>query len=292
MAPAPPTPPVVTPTPPVIPTPPVTPTPPPEDGAPVINSFTASSTSVGAGDSVTLSWDVTNSEIIRLTPDPGQGDLSFETGVTVTPTATTTYTLEAVSLNGLDDTASVTVTVDGSSQPPTSEVPFYGQWLVTFTSDLGTTFAHTLNITDSPPSGSNLQNGGFGLHTLCTDEFNSCTDVEPGDSASGFGFIGDLPLDNGSAPLTIAIFTQFSLADEAFLKIVNTGDATETTDSLGNQLLLDDAVWYDGDELVAEGTMRALRVGDPITLEETSSPADLAQQIDMDKVLRLDLLRK
>ncbi len=106
-------------------TPPTTPAPitPPGDGAPVINSFTASPTSVITGDFVTLSWDVTNAETIRLTPDPGQGDLSAQTGVTITPTATTTYTLEAANPNGLSDTASVTVTVGGGDQLPGFAAP-------------------------------------------------------------------------------------------------------------------------------------------------------------------------
>ncbi|CAA9578522.1 MAG: hypothetical protein AVDCRST_MAG86-2525 [uncultured Truepera sp.] len=107
------------------PPPPTPPAPitPPTDSAPVISSFTASPTNVITGDFVTLSWDVTNAETIRLTPDPGQGDLSAQTGVTVTPTATTTYTLEAISSSGLNDTAAVTVTVDGG-QLPGSTLPY------------------------------------------------------------------------------------------------------------------------------------------------------------------------
>lgn len=105
--------------------PPATPAPitPPGEGAPVISSFTASPNSVITGDFVTLSWDVTNAETIRLTPDPGQGDLSAQIGVTITPTATTTYTLEAANPNGLSDTASVTVTVGGGDQLPGSATP-------------------------------------------------------------------------------------------------------------------------------------------------------------------------
>ena len=243
---------------------------PPEEGAPVINVFSANPATISAGESTTLSWDVTNAEIIRLEPDPGQGDLSSLTSVTVNPTTTTTYTLEAVSLNGLADTASVTVTVEGSTQPPTNDVPFYGQWLVTFTSDSGVSFAHSLNITDLPASGSNVQNGGFGLQRLCIDELDSCTDVESGDPASGFGFIGNLPIDDGSVPLTIAIFTQFSPSDEADLKLVTTEDVTVTTNSEGSQLLLGDASWLKNDELIAEGTIRALRIGDPLILDGSS----------------------
>lgn len=265
-----------TPTPPIV-QPPVEQ--PPQEGAPVINVFSTNPATISVGESATLSWDVTNAEIIRLEPDPGQGDLSSQTSVTVTPSTTTTYTLEAVSLNGLNDTASVTVTVEGSTQPPTGEVPFYGQWLVTFTSDNGTSFAHSLNITDPPSSGSNLQNGGFGLQTLCTDELNSCVDVESGDFASGFGFIGDLPLDDGSTPLTIAIFTQFSSSEEAELKLLNDGDATLTTDSEGNQLLLDDATWYLSGEPFAEGTIRALRIGDPLILDASSTSAMEAEAV-------------
>ena len=64
--------------------------------APVINSFTASSTSVAAGDTVILKWDVSGAQSIEIlglekTPEglPLKGEME------VWPLATTTYVLNA-----------------------------------------------------------------------------------------------------------------------------------------------------------------------------------------------------
>lgn len=243
---------------------------PPADGAPVINIFSANPATISAGESVTLAWDVTNAEIIRLEPDPGQGDLSSLTSVTVAPTATTTYTLEAVSLNGLDDTASVTVTVEGSTQPPpTSDVPYYGEWIVTYTSDTGVSFIHSLNITEpAPPSG--WQDGGYGLDTLCLDQVTPCRG-ELDDSASGFGYIGNFELDDGTAPLDLSIFTQYNPEDEADLKIFTVGGLSLESDAQGRQTLEGSAVWSLSDGNFDEGTIYAVNIGAPRFLAQSSS---------------------
>lgn len=237
---------------------------PPADGAPVINSFTASPTSVSAGQPVTLSWSVTNSEIIRLTPDPGQGDLSNLTSVTVTPMATTTYTLEAVSLNGLDDTASVTVTVSGSSQPPVSDVPYYGEWIVTYTSDTGVSFIHSLNITEAAPAGG-WENGGYGLQTLCLDEATPCRGAAD-DLASGYGYIGNFTLSDGTAPLDMTLFTQYEPEDEPELKITTSGGLSVGTDAQGRQTLSGSARWALSDDSFDNGAIYAVNIGAPRSL--------------------------
>lgn len=208
--------------------PPTTPTDPPTNDAPVVNSFAADPGTITAGQSTTLVWSVSNSEIIRITPDPGQGDLSAKTSVTVSPTETTVYTMEAVSLSGLTATAAVTVTVSGTSepQPPTSDVPYYGRWIVTFRSDVGTSFIHELDI-DTASTTSTLD-GGVGEQTLCLDDEDS-TPCDDDSSASGTGFIGNLSLDDGSAPLTLAIFSDLSGASK--LKLLTIGDAQLGTDS-------------------------------------------------------------
>lgn len=248
-----------TPTPPV--TPPTNPTP-PEDSAPVINSFSASPSTISVGSSAVLSWSVTNSEIIRITPDPGQGDLSSKTSVTVTPPVTTTYILEAVSLNGLDATAITTVTVGNSSEPPTSGVPYYGRWIVTFTSDLGTSFIHELDIDQA--STTDTLRGGRGKQRLCLDDEDStpCDDDPP--YARGTGFIGNLTLNDGSAPLTLAIFSD--LSGESELKLLTVGDAQLGMDSQGRQTLNDTAIWYLSDDSQSRGTISAVNVGAPRTL--------------------------
>ena len=74
---------------------------------PVIQSFSASPTSIQPGGSATLSWVVTGANSISI--NQGVGTVTG-TSVTVTPTATTTYTLTATNSSG-SQTAQTTVTV-------------------------------------------------------------------------------------------------------------------------------------------------------------------------------------
>ena len=73
---------------------------------PTISSFTASSTTVAAGTAVTLTWSTTNDSYDFIDKLGGVRAPS----VTVTPTATTTYTLNATNQYGRS-TAQVTVVV-------------------------------------------------------------------------------------------------------------------------------------------------------------------------------------
>ena len=78
-----------------------------------ILSLTASATSIQAGQSVTLTWEVVNADRIEL--DQGIGIVATRDSCVVTPSATTTYTLVARGANGTaNDTRSITVTVSGS----------------------------------------------------------------------------------------------------------------------------------------------------------------------------------
>ena len=91
----------------------------PRDGFPAgptakILSFTASAASIQAGQSVTLEWKVINADRIEL--DQGIGIVATRDSRTVTPGATTTYTLSARGGNGTaSETRTVTVTVIGSA---------------------------------------------------------------------------------------------------------------------------------------------------------------------------------
>ncbi len=79
------------------------------DGAPVITSFTGSPTTITAGQSSTLSWNVTNTATASI--DQGIGAINLFGSRSVSPTTTTTYTLTAVNPNATT-TASVTITVN------------------------------------------------------------------------------------------------------------------------------------------------------------------------------------
>jgi len=91
-----------------------------------ILSFTASATSIQAGQSVTLQWEVVNADRIEL--DQGIGIVATRDTRTVAPTATTTYTLVARAANGtVGDTKSITVTVTGAADGPASGKEGTGQ---------------------------------------------------------------------------------------------------------------------------------------------------------------------
>src|SRR5277367_1857610 len=79
----------------------------PTGAAPAIASFTASPTTVSAGTNVTLTWNVTGASYFDVTPQVGaiRGN-----SVVVTPSQTTTYTLNATNEFGRS-TSTVTVTV-------------------------------------------------------------------------------------------------------------------------------------------------------------------------------------
>jgi hypothetical protein len=79
----------------------------PTGAAPAISSFTADQTSVPSGTTVTLSWQVSNTSLIVITPQVGA---VRGASVQIQPTATTTYTLYTI--NAFDKAKStVTITV-------------------------------------------------------------------------------------------------------------------------------------------------------------------------------------
>jgi len=97
----------------------------PRDGFPLgpaakVLSFTASATSVKAGEPVTLTWEVINADRISL--DPGIGIVATRDSRTVKPAATTTYTLLARGANGTgSDTRAITITVSGTDAAAAAE---------------------------------------------------------------------------------------------------------------------------------------------------------------------------
>jgi IPT/TIG domain len=79
----------------------------PQGAAPTINSFTGTSTSISAGTSVTLSWNVSAASYLILSPDVGAVRGS---SVMVMPRQTTAYTLYATNAFGrTSETVTITV---------------------------------------------------------------------------------------------------------------------------------------------------------------------------------------
>ena len=75
---------------------------------PVINSFTANPDYIQAGQLATLSWNVSNADLISISPSVGS--VAASGSFAVIPTYTTTYTITATSSRG-SVSASTTVTV-------------------------------------------------------------------------------------------------------------------------------------------------------------------------------------
>jgi hypothetical protein len=91
----------------------------PRDGFPVgppakVLSFTATSTAIQPGQSVTLKWAVVNAD--KITIDHGIGVIGARGSRTVSPKATTTYHLNALGYGDAGNSAqSITVTVAGTT---------------------------------------------------------------------------------------------------------------------------------------------------------------------------------
>lgn len=90
---------------------------PPSGGLPTINSFSAIPPVVGAGESTTLDWDV--SDAVEVTIDPGVGSVDMVGTVTVSPAATTAYSLTASNAVGWRQMTIMVVVggSDGSEKP-------------------------------------------------------------------------------------------------------------------------------------------------------------------------------
>ena len=108
------------------------------DNDPIINSFTSSQSSIAPGTDVTLDWDVVNSDTLTLngiTIDPGV------TSTTVTPLATTTYTLVATNAEA---TRSATLTIDVANTPNT--LPANGRFVEVVKNSTSQTQLHISEI--------------------------------------------------------------------------------------------------------------------------------------------------
>ena len=113
---------------------------------PVVNSFTANPTSITSGSSSTLSWSV--SDATEITINNGVGTFTALTGnTTVSPTATTTYTLTAINSNG-SASGVTTVTVGGGGTTNNNPV-VQSVTGAPFTVNQGETVSFSVTATDA-----------------------------------------------------------------------------------------------------------------------------------------------
>jgi hypothetical protein len=94
---------------------------PPAAGLPVI-TFTANPPGVTAGNSSTLSWNVSNAT--STTIDQGIGNVAASGSTIVLPVATTTYTLTASNAAGSSTATTQVIVSSGGYTPPPTPTPF------------------------------------------------------------------------------------------------------------------------------------------------------------------------
>lgn len=99
-----------------------------------LDSFTASASAIGAGQSATLSWTASNASSVTI--NPGIGTFAASGSATVSPASTTTYTAVANGAAGATDSKTQPITV--MTQPPTlsassDKTTVYAGELVTLT---------------------------------------------------------------------------------------------------------------------------------------------------------------
>ncbi|HEX4330311.1 MAG TPA: hypothetical protein VH105_26225 [Burkholderiales bacterium] len=82
--------------------------------SPVIHSFTASSTTINKGDSVTLNWQIDNGPVLWISgqPSPDPGDVRGKTSTVVKPSVTTKYIMAAWNFDGPGGQVFADVTVN------------------------------------------------------------------------------------------------------------------------------------------------------------------------------------
>ena len=98
---------------------------PPTPGAPVVDTFSASQTTIAPGETVTLNWTLSGETATSVSIDNDvELRSNFQTSVEVTPATTTTYTLTATNDAG-SDTATATVTVDTTSFQGCTQIADY-----------------------------------------------------------------------------------------------------------------------------------------------------------------------
>jgi hypothetical protein len=160
---------------------------------PAIGSFTVNPPVIGAGQSATLTWNVTGADTIRI--DPSVGSISPSGSEPVSPGATTTYILTAGGATGLV-TGTVTLSVVPLSTYSTSSA--YPAYPVYPSNPNDTNLPSIISFSTDPPDISP------GESTLMT------WDVIGADSVSIDNGVGNVPA-SGSLVLTPGTTTYYQL---------------------------------------------------------------------------------
>jgi hypothetical protein len=227
--------------------PPPPPPPPPSVNLPVISSFTASPASITAGQSAVLAWTVANATSVSLTGFPG----APSSGMSVSPAATTVYTLTATNSGGsASQSATVIVTTvqPPPTQPPTGaalsscgDIKASGTYyLANDVSSAGTCFAIDANNITLNLNGHTITYGtGGGSSPTPAIEGHDCwSTVNPADSGSCGTAHGGAEVYGGTivqSPNAATFSDIFSFGQGAFSSAPYIHNITATFQSTGSR---------------------------------------------------------
>lgn len=137
--------------------------------------------------------------------------------------------------------------------------------MVTYTSSENgsDTFTYALNIALKSPADGNLRDEGISLAIAC--QSSTLCEYATGAQTAGYGFISNVTLDDGTAPLSVAIFED---TIGLFYFTTDTDNAVGT-DAQGRQVLDGAGFWESSPEQYTSGLVTATRVGNAKTLQQT-----------------------
>lgn len=150
----------------------------PAEGAPTITALISVPSTIDAGTSSRLSWTLGGGPVTSLRIDPGIGGVpATSRNRTVSPAATTVYTLTATGPGG-SVTQTVTVTVRVPPPPPPAPVNCAGTWARVPGSELNCTggqrtYSEAFTVTTAPA------NGGTACPASPRTASESCTVTPP-----------------------------------------------------------------------------------------------------------------
>ena len=149
-----------------------------QSAMPIINSFSANPANINAGESATLSWQVTGATSVNISPEIGNVALSGSTAVS--PGSGTSYMLTATNGSG-SVTAVAQVSVEAASTPPASpgtalpEIDSFAanpvSILVGGTSTLSWSVSNAISVNISPSIGNVAPTGNKSISPASTTTY-------------------------------------------------------------------------------------------------------------------------
>jgi len=199
----------------------------PPSAVPVIDSFSATPTTITAGDSTVLSWTTTGADNVSI--DNGVGAVAVDGTITVTPVVTTTYTVTAIGAGGTV-ISSVIVTVN--APPPAAPViDSFSAAPIMITVGESTVLSWTTtgadNVSIDNGVGAAAVDGTVTVIPAVTTTY-TITATGPGGSTSS---VVTVTVDSGSAPQAVVSITgptSINRGDQVSYTVTLTNTGTTT----------------------------------------------------------------